>query len=57
MRLELTAIAAHWQSALEAAERALSAAAGTLPAAYLNHHRAELVRERRETAALLRLSP
>lgn len=50
---ELDTIASRWQLALDAGERALGAAAGTLPAPYLTQRRRGLVRERRETAELL----
>ena len=50
---ELDKIASQWQRALDAGERALGAAAGTLPAPYLTQRRSELVRERRQTAELL----
>ncbi len=43
----------HWQRALDASERALLAAAGTLSPAYLSQQRRELAQERRETALLL----
>jgi beta-phosphoglucomutase-like phosphatase (HAD superfamily) len=51
--LQLEALAAHWQLALDAGERALGAAAGTLPVAYLSRHRRELGLERQETARML----
>ena len=50
---ELDTIASQWQRALDAGERALGAAAGTLPAPYLTQRRNELVRERRQTAESL----
>ena len=46
-------LALHWQRALDANERALHAAAGTLSPAYLGQQRRELAQERRETALLL----
>jgi beta-phosphoglucomutase-like phosphatase (HAD superfamily) len=50
---DLDALAAHWHRALDASERALSAATGTLSPGYLSERRAELARERRRTAELL----
>jgi beta-phosphoglucomutase-like phosphatase (HAD superfamily) len=52
-RPELDSIAAQWQRSLDAGERALGAAAGTLPASYLRQRRLELGRERQQTAELL----
>ena len=48
--LELDTTSSHWQLALDAAQRALSAAAGSLPAQELEHRRRELAWERQETA-------
>jgi hypothetical protein len=52
---ELDTVASCWQSALDSAQRALTAAGGHfgLPAAELDERRRELVRERQETAHLL----
>ena len=50
---DLEPLAAQWQRALDAADRALVAAADTLPAPYLRSHRSELAEERRQTAKLL----
>ena len=50
---DLEPLAARWQRALDAGDRALRAAAGTLPSDYLATHRRELVDERRRTAGLL----
>src|SRR5207247_11469649 len=52
---ELDAVAARWQSALDSAQRALTAAGGHfgLPAGELDERRRELARERQETAQLL----
>jgi beta-phosphoglucomutase-like phosphatase (HAD superfamily) len=50
---ELEAVTARWQSALDAAERALAASGSQLPAAELARRRRALVRERAETAELL----
>lgn len=52
-RPELDTIAARWQLALDAADRALGAAGGTLPPPELAQRRGRLVRERQETAAKL----
>lgn len=49
----LEAAATRWQLALDAAERALSAASGSLPAVEIAGRRGTLVRERRDTADLL----
>jgi HAD superfamily hydrolase (TIGR01509 family) len=54
-RLELDAVAAHWQLALDAAQRALDAAHGSLPDPELHHRAQALVAERQLTASLLRL--
>ena len=51
--VDLDLLAAHWQLALDAGERALTAAAETLPAEEVRTRRGELNRERRETAAVL----
>jgi beta-phosphoglucomutase-like phosphatase (HAD superfamily) len=51
--LELDTLASRWQQTLDAAERGLRAAAGSLPAAELARRREALAREREETAALL----
>jgi beta-phosphoglucomutase-like phosphatase (HAD superfamily) len=51
---DLDAAAIRWQLALDAAERALVAARGTLPGAELGQRRMQLARERRDTAKLLR---
>jgi HAD superfamily hydrolase (TIGR01509 family) len=54
--VELHTIGACWQRALDAAEGALNAAAGSLPDADLGHRRYELLRERQQTGeALARL--
>ena len=50
---DLEPLAAQWQRALDAADRALVAAADTLPAPYLRSRRSELAEERRQTAKLL----
>ena len=50
---DLERLAGQWQRAFGAADRALRAAAGTLPAPYLEQHRRALGVERRETAELL----
>ena len=50
---DLEPLAAQWQRALDAADRALLAAADTLPAPYLRSHRSALAEERRQTAKLL----
>jgi HAD superfamily hydrolase (TIGR01509 family) len=52
---ELDTVASCWQSALDSAQRALSAAGGRfgLPPVELDERRRELVRERQETAQLL----
>ena len=51
--LDLDTIATQWQRALDAGERALRAAAGTLPAGYLSQSHGELARERQQTAEML----
>ena len=51
--LELDTLASRWQQTLDAAERSLWAAGGSLPAGELARRRKELAREREETAALL----
>jgi beta-phosphoglucomutase-like phosphatase (HAD superfamily) len=54
---ELQTISAHWQRALDAAERALDAAGGTLPATDIARRRYDLVRERQQVEeALVRLA-
>jgi HAD superfamily hydrolase (TIGR01509 family) len=50
---ELDTSSSQWQLALDAAQRALSAAGGSLPAAELERRRRELVRERQRTAKML----
>lgn len=50
---ELDTVAARWQLALDAADRALGAARGSLPPGELVRRRGNLQRERRETADLL----
>jgi hypothetical protein len=52
---QLDTVAARWQSALDSAQRALTAAGGRfgLPAAELDERRRKLVQERQETAQLL----
>ena len=52
-RRDLEPLAARWQRALDAGDRALRAAADSLPAAYLAPRRRALVEERRQTADLL----
>lgn len=52
-RLELDAVAAHWQLALDAADRALAAARGSLPDIELSRRAHALVDERTVTAAAL----
>jgi HAD superfamily hydrolase (TIGR01509 family) len=51
--LELDSISARWQLALDAAERALGAAGGSLPPSELRQRRGGLARERQQTAQLL----
>jgi len=48
--LELDTASSHWQLALDAAQRALSAAGGLLPAPELQQRQRELARERQQTA-------
>jgi HAD superfamily hydrolase (TIGR01509 family) len=50
---DLEPLAARWQRALDAGDRALRAGAESLPAAYLTPRRRALVDERRRTAELL----
>ena len=50
---DLERLAGQWQRAFDAAERALRAAADTLPAVYLQKRRRALAEERRQTAELL----
>jgi len=50
---DLERLAGRWQRAFDAADWALRAAAGTLPAPYLERHRRALGEERRQTADLL----
>ena len=50
---DLEPLAAQWQRALDAGDRALRAAAESVPAAYLTPRRRALVEERRRTADLL----
>ncbi len=52
-RLELDTITDHWQRGLDAAERALRAAEGSIPVAELQRRRYELAGERQRTAELL----
>lgn len=52
--LELDTAAARWQRALDAAERALAAEAGTLPPAELARRRAALSQERQQAVVALR---
>jgi beta-phosphoglucomutase-like phosphatase (HAD superfamily) len=51
--VDLDTLAAHWHRALDASERALAAARGTLSPGYVSERRAELARERQRTAELL----
>jgi HAD superfamily hydrolase (TIGR01509 family) len=51
--LELDTTSSHWQVSLDAAQRALSAAAHTLPSSELARRQRELAQERRETAEAL----
>jgi HAD superfamily hydrolase (TIGR01509 family) len=51
--LELDTVAAGWQLALDAAQRALGAMGSQLPAEELSRRRRELEAERRETAGML----
>ena len=50
---DLERLAGRWQRAFDAADRAPKAAAGTLPAPYLEKQRRALGDERRQTAELL----
>lgn len=50
---ELDSISSRWQVALDGAQRALDAAAGSLPASDLQRRRRELARERQQTAEQL----
>ncbi len=50
---DLEPLAAQWQRALDSGERALRAAADTLPAPYLRERRRALTEERRQAAELL----
>jgi len=52
-KFEMERPAGRWQRAFDAADRALRAAAGTLPAPYLEKRRRALGEERRQTAELL----
>ena len=52
-RRDLEPLAARWQRALDAGDRALRAAAESLPTAYLGPRRRALLEERRQTADLL----
>jgi beta-phosphoglucomutase-like phosphatase (HAD superfamily) len=52
-KLELDSAASHWQLALDAAQHALTAAAGSLPPREVERRRRTLGRERQETAAML----
>jgi hypothetical protein len=52
-RFELDTIAAHWQRALDADQRALAAATGVLPASELVRRQSELRLERLDVAAAL----
>jgi hypothetical protein len=52
-RQDFESLAEHWQRALDAGDRALRAAAGSLPSSYLGPHRRALLQERRHTADLL----
>jgi beta-phosphoglucomutase-like phosphatase (HAD superfamily) len=52
-RLELDTVASSWQLALDSAERALAAAAGSLTGDEVGRRRRRLERERRSTAELL----
>jgi len=51
--VDLEPVTAQWQRALDAGARALRAAAGTLPAPYLQERRRELAEERRQTTTSL----
>ena len=52
-RLELEPLSAYWQRALDAADKALWAATGSVPDDDLRERRQHLVRERQQTARLL----
>jgi hypothetical protein len=52
-RLELDILAAHWERAFDADQRALAAATGVLPASELVRRQRELRLERLEVAASL----
>ena len=52
-RLELDTLASHWQRALDAAQKALAAAAASLTAPELGRRQRELTLERREVAESL----
>lgn len=52
-RLQLDTISSRWQLALDAADRALAAAGGSLPASELAERRRTLTRERQQTADAL----
>ena len=52
-RLELEPLSAYWQQALDAADKALWAATGSVPDDDLRERRQHLVRERQQTARLL----
>lgn len=51
--LELDTTSSHWQLALDAAQRALSAAGGSLPVHEVARRRRELLEERQQTTKLL----
>jgi beta-phosphoglucomutase-like phosphatase (HAD superfamily) len=51
--LELEKLTSHWQLALDAAERALGAAGGSVPATSLARRRRQLKEERQQTATTL----
>jgi HAD superfamily hydrolase (TIGR01509 family) len=51
--LELDSAASHWQLALDAVQRALSAAGGSLPSSELEQRGRALAHERQETAMML----
>jgi len=50
---DLDHLAAGWQQALDAADRALHAAGESLPATYIAHEQTKLAQERKQTAATL----
>jgi len=52
-RLALEPLSANWQRALDAADKALQAATGSVPDVDLRERRQQLVRERQQTARLL----